>query len=315
MNSKSKIILGLTSILAVSAGVAATSTFAWFSTSRTTSVSVTGLTLRSNNGQLWCEAAASNDANKGGVTVATGKSGSPTQTPVIEGDGGMYDISGDGKTFYQPQWAANNVNTSTGVGTTAVSMRAANNDTAGNLAFREFTLTFHNGVTGVTTSTDPSVAVYVDNNSLIKATTNETNDVAAAACTRVAILDSTKANVLFYWQNSSEATSGNPQYGYIATAATGTSLYTVDGYTLGDASTIAQDATTTTLYHNVLGSVPAAITDGKNAQLKQKIISQIDPLGSVSVVVRIWCEGTCATCSTTAAANGSVDVALGFSAI
>jgi hypothetical protein len=32
MNSKSKIILGLSAILAVSAGVAATSTFAWFST-------------------------------------------------------------------------------------------------------------------------------------------------------------------------------------------------------------------------------------------------------------------------------------------
>jgi hypothetical protein len=59
--------------------------------------------------------------------------------------------------------------------------------------------------------------------------------------------------------------------------------------------------------------LPSLTASGNQA--KQKIIAQIDPNGSVSVVVRIWCEGTDTTCSTAAANGGKVDVSLGFAAL
>jgi hypothetical protein len=318
MNSKSKIILGLSAILAMSAGVAATSTFAWFSTNHTTSVSITNIGVRSNNGNLWVEAGASTDANAGGMKITT--AGTESVTPQIEGVGSMYDVSGDGVNFYQPQWNTNSVNKSTGIGTAAHGMNVADNATDGKLSFRQFNLTFHNGNADSLT-TDPSIAVYIDSTSTItKGNTND-NSGKAADCTRVAILDSTGASVLFYWQRSSEDVTSTVKYTYIKPDATVTDptkgIYGVAGYVAGDASTITTAAAVTASgSHNVLlGSTPIAVTDGSGNQAKQKIIASINPGSTATVMVRIWCEGTCSTCSTDAAAGGVVAVNLGFAAI
>jgi hypothetical protein len=323
MNSKSKIILGLSAILAVSAGVAATSTFAWFSTSRTTSVSITGIGVKSNSGNLWCVAST---ITNGGITIATGDEGSQSKTPVLTASGNMYDVSGDGLTFYQPKFDNGNVDSATGIGTKAHGMTTVTN-TATTLGYRTFQLTFHNGDEN-SAADDPAVALYVDTSS-ITAGNSDGKSTNAAACTRIAILDSTATNLLFYWQQSSEADTRTPYpYTYIhadSNKTTEDGIYHVAGFAgLNAASLVtsiakgdAATADTTNGKNNViLGSAPDTVTNGTDGkQTKQKIISQIDPNGSVSVVVRIWCEGTDTTCSTAAANGGKVDVSLGFAAL
>jgi len=338
MNSKSKIILGLSSILAVSAGVAGASTYAWFTTSRSTSVSITNIGVKSNNGALWCSAEQSTDPNKGGMEIGT--AGNSSTTPIVNGlDAKMYDVSSDGLIFYQPRFNANVIDSGTGKPTVnstdanssvwrvptltegAVSIGTVDNQTPGNLAFREFNLTFHNGGTAGTTSTvggstvvvggDSAFDVYVDTGSgnsatQIKGTTTSSNDVAAAAATRIAILNAAKTEVLFYYQGGTEA---NNAYYYVhANASATTKAYGVTGYELANA--------TTTISHACLGAAPIeAVTDGKSAQQqKQLLVSGIAAGGSASVCVRIWIEGTSDHC-TNGALNGNIASYLNFSAI
>jgi hypothetical protein len=307
MNSKSKIILGLSSILAVSAGIAATSTYAWFTTSRTTYISISNIGVKSNNGNLYCIATASTDANKGGMDITT--EGDAATTPVIAGTATtMYDISGDGLSFYQPKWNAGSVASATGIGTAASEMYTADNSTAGKLAYREFALDFYNG--GVSANGDTAFDVYFDKgsgstaSSIIAGNTNS-NSSDAASATRIAILDSEKASVLFYWQYSTEA-NGTYQYIKKDTTVTTGGAYGVNGYKL--------DACTS-INHNNTGTTLQTITDGASTQQQsQKIISSILAGAHTRVYVRIWLEGTCATCKNSAQ-NGVVASYLNFTAI
>jgi hypothetical protein len=308
MNSKSKIVLGLSAILAVSAGVAATSTYAWFTTSRTTYVSISNIGVKSNNGNLYAVASQSTDANQGGMEITT--AGASDKNPVVAGtDSTMFDISGDGKTFYQPKWNAGSVNSTTGLGTSANDMYTVDNGTAGKLAFREFALDFYNG--GVKANGDSSFAVYLDVGTGTTATTiaagdSNSNSTDAANATRIAILDEAKANILFYYQHSTEA---NGTYQYIkadSTATTENGAYGVAGYTLAACSTIN---------HNNTGTTLATITDGKSDQQKsQLLVAAIEAGAHTRVWVRIWLEGTCATCKNSAQ-NGVVASYLNFTAI
>lgn len=111
MNKKNKVLLGAIGLVLLSGIAATSSTFAWFTTVRTASISYSEATVQSSDGNLAIEYLSSlntwngepsydEDANK--VTIA--------------GANKVTDISGDGKTFYKPVWttpvsAASNIET------------------------------------------------------------------------------------------------------------------------------------------------------------------------------------------------------------
>ena len=98
MNNKNKVLL--TSVgLALLSGIAATSsTFAWFTTTRTASVSYSNATVTTNQSNLTI--AWASDEN------SLTKSGGGTAPLVLTGANAITDISGDGLSFFKPTWSA-----------------------------------------------------------------------------------------------------------------------------------------------------------------------------------------------------------------
>jgi len=188
-------------------------------------------------------------------------------------------------------------------------MYTVDNATSGKLAYREFALDFYNG--GILANGDTAFAVYVDvgagdsKTSIAGGNTNA-NSTDAANATRIAILDSEKTNVLFYYQASTEA---NGTYQYIKKetgVAQADGAYGVAGYKLDACSNIT---------HNNTGTTLATITDGSGTQQQsQKLVDSIAAGANTRVWIRIWLEGTCATCKNSAA-NGVVKSYLNFTAI
>jgi hypothetical protein len=110
MNKKNKVLLGAIGLVLLSGIAATSSTFAWFTTVRTASISYSEATVQSSDGNLAIEyvsslntwSGVSYDAEANKVTIA--------------GANKVTDISGDGKTFYKPVWttpvsAASNIET------------------------------------------------------------------------------------------------------------------------------------------------------------------------------------------------------------
>src|SRR5574344_262779 len=97
MKNRKKMVLALTALTAVTAGAATTSTLAWFTTTRTASVQFTdvGIYSQGNLGVKY-------------VALTSGLSATPTTSNnSISLDGlatAATDISGDGITFYKPDW-------------------------------------------------------------------------------------------------------------------------------------------------------------------------------------------------------------------
>lgn len=99
MNKKNKVLLGAIGLVLLSGIAATSSTFAWFTTVRTASISYSEATVQSSDGNLAIDyqsslntwsGAPSYDAEANKVTIA--------------GANKVTDISGDGKTFYKPVW-------------------------------------------------------------------------------------------------------------------------------------------------------------------------------------------------------------------
>lgn len=323
MNSKSKIVLGLSAILAVSAGVAATSTYAWFSATRSATVSIGEITVGSKDGALSVDASNTTDG-----TVLDGCTASK-QTITATGTA-MSDVSGTGlgqvvsgtttkPTLYSVAWKANSTNVA-GTKITQVS------NTTSNLYYRQFFLTFKNNGA----ATDNPFDVYITSGTTITPKSSSDADKLAAAAMRMSIEDSS-GNLLVYWGGdyNAEPETGYGsatlpyRYNYLAPATTGTSAYGVDKYALRDASaTTASDdigakATLPTISTgtNPKGEFTDIASADTDTLAKQKMngATQITGGNSVTVLVRIWLEGTSTYC-TDFAKGGNVSFTLAFAA-
>jgi hypothetical protein len=318
MNSKSKIIAGLASIIAVSAGVAATSSYAWFSTQRTAVVTVGNILVNSPSGDLSVKA-GNIDATLDGVSCdSTGA--------TVVGTGNMSDISGDGKIvgtkndFYQPVWLPKYQ------GLVAQSFKKNVANTTTIKYYREFKLTIKNGSTD--TTSDP-INVYITSGCLIEPTTpGTTADVQAAKAMRVGIYSQDGTTPYVYWANTTEpaaSTSGTNAalthpyaYNYMAESTTGTAYGTATteetakttGYVLSNAGALS--------YATVGGDfldVGTQTADTTTIDAKQKLTATALAAQAEQIVrVRIWLEGTSTFC-TNDALGGSVKFTLSFAAL
>ena len=308
MKNKSKVILGLSSILAVSAGVAGVSTFAWFTTQRTASATVASLSVHSRDGSITIKA---NGVTHGGVTADSPDTYG--ESAALTGTGSMNDVSsGDGINFYHPTWKAGKM----GTDASAIPGYTANPDDA-NLYFREFTLTFkNNGTTG-----DNAFDIYLTSGCKIEAATtgDATKNASAATAMRMAILDSTKTNLLAYWQYGVEGAAAQTptaikpyQYNYVSTTGTKTA-YTVTDRFLNDASAISKATLAASGTVNDFADINSA---DDNAKAKQKLTTTALTAGAeVTVDVRFWIEGTADVCTTALADGGVAKATLQFAAL
>ena len=99
MNKKNKVLLGAIGLVLLSGIAATSSTFAWFTTVRTASISYSEATVQSSDGNLAIEYKSSLNTWSG-----TPSYDEEANKVTIAGANKVTDISGDGKTFYKPVW-------------------------------------------------------------------------------------------------------------------------------------------------------------------------------------------------------------------
>lgn len=219
MKKKTQVILGLSSIVAVTAGVAGASTFAWFTTQRTAQVNLTSAKIYNTTSKL----TIAYGTTDGSITSGGYRAG---HTDIIDVVGStnakMTDVSGDGVSLYRPDWVPGGE----GVTASAINKMTNTSPTASDYYYLKFSVILSNdGNSGmkVFLNTGSSVFAHVpDGESATEASTT------AAKATRVAILDSSQALVTT-WQYNTEQSATKTDYKYLA-AVTGQTAYGINGY-------------------------------------------------------------------------------------
>jgi hypothetical protein len=288
MNNKAKLLLGLTSILAVSGAVAATSTFAWFTTQRTATVNFTSATVYNTMGKL--KIAYSGETN-GGCDSGT-VSGTNVLDVVGTTNAKITDISGNGKTFYRPDWLPGQEN-----------IAASGFSTKTNDGVDYYYIRF-----GMTLSNEGNapMTVYLNKGCSItgKANSNTAqkakNDLAAKA-TRVSFYESDTLRSI--WQYDNTDGTANTNYKYVTTDSTATGAtqaYGVAGY-------YTANPVAATFHIGDFDSVSSGFTAG-NGQMLCTLAKSGETGAQKTITVTIWLEGTSksATNTTTADAVGGI---------
>lgn len=103
MNKKNKVLLGAIGLVLLSGIAATSSTFAWFTTVRTASISYSEATVQSSDGNLAIEYLSSLNTWSGEPSYEPSYDEEANKV-TIAGANKVTDISGDGKTFYKPVW-------------------------------------------------------------------------------------------------------------------------------------------------------------------------------------------------------------------
>lgn len=288
MNTRAKLITGLSAILAVTAGAAATSTFAWFRTTRTSVVNLADGVVYGDSGL----AVEYVPISFGGVnhSAVNTKNG----FDLTASAGNMTDVSGNGisNQMYRPDWDPNVLDDADDTNDdTAVSISAVQND-ENNTYFIEFGITFKNG------NLNNAINVYLNGGSSIAASNADASSVASAKASRLSFWSG--VTVYSMWQpDATDAT-----YAYLA-PKTGATAYTVDGYELA-----TPDSAT---FHAGSFSVLTKKTDAVAGQLitsVPKATSSSEP-GTATVYVTLWLEGT-VKAATVACLGGHVKSELHF---
>ena len=218
MNKKNKGLL--TSVgLAVLSGIAATgSTFAWFTTTRTATISYSSATVVSKQSNLQVTYVSSSN------TWSTVPSTEATNSLTLLGGNEVTDISGDGIDFYKPVWSAvEDQASSIGVVSTVEGF------------YIDFTV-------AVSIDNDSSMNVYLGENTAITAVSaGDPKDQKAVLASRMAVLDASEENVLLTYAPS------DTTHQYITAGATGVdSLYGIDGFTTATTDSLNGFTTYTT---------------------------------------------------------------------
>lgn len=289
MKKEVKFIIGLVAGFSVCLGSIVTATYAWFQSQRTATVTFTEATVYSADGNLVVNY---QEITNGGVSSNTG---SGTSKMKLGGDTeNVKDVSGDGKSFYQPAWAPGQV------GKYATSFSTVSNSATKN-SYVSFGLSFQN--TGTS-----AIAVYLSSNSKVEKAVDNAKSVLAAKATRVALYDQEATpNLLTMWQYD-DTDSGSykylkPELG--GTAYGGDSSVTTN-YTLSDPSVDFASKWHVGDFTNV-----ASAADGNHPG--QQILT-IAGHATSYVTVTIWIEGTLSSAKNDCL-GGSVSVAFRFVAL
>jgi hypothetical protein len=300
MKKKTQVILGLSAIVAVTAGVAGASTFAWFTTQRVASVNVTSATIFTTTSTLEISYGGSTDGSiddgilSGNVLTVTGT----TNAKVT-------DISGNGKNFYRPAWVPG------GEGITASTIDAIENQhpASTDYYYLKFALT-------VTNTGNADMPLYLNSGSSVFAHGgNSATDASklAAKATRVAILDG-NSNLITQWQfNTSESTE-KTHYSYIAAQTGGNAYHTVSNY--GVKNVAAAD----NFHLGDFTTVQSGFNDDNSH--KDQYLCTLTKAGgtaaSKSLQVVLWLEGTSTYATNTNTANavgGVIDAKINIAGI
>jgi len=296
MKTRSKLIVALSSLLAVTAGAAATSTFAWFTSTRTATVTFTQATAYSDNGDLTVKYINPAETE---VFNACSVSDYASTLPITNTTsyGLMTDISGNGVTFYKPTMTpdATDANQKFVNGTAPIVVNSSTKQ-----YYVEFGLEFKNN------NTSGNVSVYYNNNSKVEAGAGSdataNSDVILASriafLTRTGTAGSYVYTLVGYWNPNSDT---NPVYMNSATVAS------------NSISTAPCDGGTPLT--NYLAGTPVTVTKADDTGAsKQLLLSNIAAAGTAQIFVRMWLEGTSSKCINAAKA-GTAKLTLGFSGI
>ena len=288
MKNKTKAVVALASLLAVTSGIGAYSTFAWFTTTRTAQVNLTSAKVYSSYGKLLVAYGAA-QPNQGTAYTPTNGTAVDGVTPVTAIDATTVaenetDISGSGKIgeFFKPVWIPGHETE------TASSVDSKTNGAPDGVSYYiAFTLTFWNKGT-------TAIDVYYNNTAAI--TGADAAGIEAAKATRVAVTDGTTLQSV--WQGATDTA-----YKYVS-SATGTAFGTV-----GATTDLTQN---TAGFH--AGSFANTVQKGFTATEGQTLISNLPANTSKNLIFTSWIEGT-ATAADNDCIGGTVNLTLDFAAL
>ena len=283
MKTKSKLLLALSALTVGTVAAGATSTYAWFTASRTATMNITNITATNTRGNL--------NIGYFDLQASAEVTGGTTNTATLTSDTPLYDVSSrEGQTFYAPVW---------GTGDTPISYK---NTTEGYLTF---------GIVLINQGTDPISCYFDSANSSITGTENE----PLARWTKVAINaqtegseqptsfganDITKPGHFVFMQNTEGSEAG--------------SLKTyVDGTTTDDTATYDEGDN---FFTTVTGVDPMP-TDNTNDEELACYLGDIQGTTGVNrlyVTVSIWMEGAIVQ-NQNDASGKTINIKLAFGAL
>lgn len=263
MKNNSKLLVASVAMLLATSGAITASTVAWFSSTKSASLTNADVTVKNNQSNLIIKDVA---FNNGETIVVTGEgTNAVSMTSSIIAD----DISGDGTDLYNPSWADG-----------ATGTNATNIDEAAVASYVDMTLTV-----GIAVGTTQSLDVFIGSSTAV------TGDAAAA--TRVAFLDvDTNKDIL--WAPETEA-----NLKYIVEDATKTDLTSaieIAGY---DLKTPDLDAQTAPYVNNGLGFTELESKPGtwsKQSPYIGTVSGNGTTVTDITLHVKAWLEGTDEQC-------------------
>jgi hypothetical protein len=260
MNKKNKVLLGAIGLVLLSGIAATSSTFAWFTTVRTASISYGDAAVYSRDGNL-------NVTFKSSLNTVDKNTTAATQALVLTGTNRVTDISGDGLAFHKPVWSTPG---SVASSITALTMTGAG---AADDYWVDFTVTLSRD----NELDDEGFKVYLGNETNIVGKTDGAqqalNDSVVPA-TRLAVIRGSE--VVMRW-------TPNEELGAKYLAAPGTGAYGTTTHELKNDTQLVHGAFVdyTTQAAAAAGGTKGAVI----ADLSSGIAKQVD------VTFRAWIEG------------------------
>ncbi len=294
MNTKTKLMLGLSALTAGTLAAGATGTFAWFTTNKSAKATYSKITASSSTNNLKIEIGGVSET---GLTAqknwSTDENGITTYTDAkLEATkSGTTDVSSaDGLTFKKPNWASASGNSQKVNETTPFTKTVAGTD------FTMFYVKVEN-----TGSTEANI--FLDSKTSITATTSTKNeDVALARWTRLAVIDAgtTKPEI------ASDGTlpTGTLKWLYENAAQLGDDISKYVKDKKDDYSLELADVTSDT-HVTAFGSI------SEDAQSGTGYLATIDKSAAKYYLFSVWMEGT-ENDAQDAAVGGSIDITLSF---
>jgi len=296
-------------MLGVTAAAGTTAGFAWFTTVRTATVSLTSAHVYTDYGNLSIQYVALDSGLDTASQIVADHTGE-TNSLGLSATRNITDISGDGVDFYKPTWAPADTNGTNATHITQISNGEKLLNDGTTIADTSKTWYVQFGLKLINSGA-AAFDVYLSNGSAVTAnSTSIPADVQAVKATRVAIWTGDNTTCKTMWQYVPDTVNKYIKY-------TGTSsdyAYSVAKYNLDDAKGTdfasvwhESDWSTVTVASSVdgqdLGTVPAATTN-----------AGVTTNGSITVNVSMWLEGT-TVAAANAAIGGNVNLALDLAAV
>jgi hypothetical protein len=304
MKTTSKIFLGISAILVMTVGIAATATYAWFRVYRSALVNITNATLTGEGSSLSIGYYRLSDSG------LLPDSASPTETgyDVTAKTNGITDISGDGVTFYKPSWSfdtskeiASGISQVTNTSTKTAYIRFGISFT--NRGESAFDIYFQD-----TCSVDPYLEQVGENETTEETDARiaqQTKNNNAALTTRIALWDENHQHLLSTWQPDTYNGSLYSDYMYLAKDPTNTkTAYNVSGYELAT----PEEST----FH--VGPFKTHLSSAaQTPEVGQKLI-HVAANSTVKTEFALWAEGTL-TKTANEAQGGKINATIAFIAL